>query len=169
MGPLVIAWFKVPWEAGIIRVADEFLLKRKRKKKEQKNEWNGGRKQRKKGPRKEKGDPRVLRARYVRVRKWTERIKKEKEKKNELSLYIYPRMIKHMYIAVVCASSLFRWKWKLRTVQLLPSLIVYLCRKGNDIEFVYIYIFIYTKKISSNHLFLLFSTLFFFLFLFLIN
>lgn len=146
MGPLVIAWLKVPWEAGIIRVADEFLLKRKRKKKEQKNEWNGGRKERKKGPRKEKGDPRVLRARYVRVRKWTERIKKEKEKKNELSLYIYPRMIKHMYIAVVCASSLFRWKWKLRTVQLLPSLIVYLCRKGNDIEFVYIYIYIYIHK-----------------------
>lgn len=132
----------VPWEAGIIRVADEFLLKRRRRKKKRNRktgETVGGRGE-KKGLEKRKGiHTRVSCS--IRVRKWTERIKRKKKKekkKNTNYLYIFILAWSNtctVYGIVVCASSLFRWKWKLRTVQLLPSLIVYLCRKGNDIEF----------------------------------
>lgn len=134
----------VPWEAGIIRVADEFLLKirRRKKKEEQKNGWNGGRKGRKKGPRKEKGDPHACFVldtyAYENERNGLKGKKKKEKKKNTNYLYIFILAWSNtctVYGIVVCASSLFRWKWKLRTVQLLPSLIVYLCRKGNDIEF----------------------------------
>lgn len=162
MGPLVIAWFKVPWEAGIIRVADEFLLKRKRKKKEQKNEWNGGRKERKKGPRKEKGDPRVLRARYVRVRKWTERIKKEKEKKTNY-LYIFILAWSNTCISQSCV----RPRYFGESESCVPSNFfpvwscIFVERETILNSCIYIYIYIHKKNILESSFSSFFNTFLF--------
>lgn len=162
MGPLVIAWLKVPWEAGIIRVADEFLLKRKRKKKEQKNEWNGGRKERKKGPRKEKGDPRVLRARYVRVRKWTERIKKEKEKKTNY-LYIFILAWSNTCISQSCV----RPRYFGESESCVPSNFfpvwscIFVERETILNSCIYIYIYIHKKNILESSFSSFFNTFLF--------
>lgn len=162
MWPLVIAWFKVPWEAGIIRVADEFLLKRKRKKKEQKNEWNGGRKERKKGPRKEKGDPRVLRARYVRVRKWTERIKKEKEKKTNY-LYIFILAWSNTCISQSCV----RPRYFGESESCVPSNFfpvwscIFVERETILNSCIYIYIYIHKKNILESSFSSFFNTFLF--------
>ena len=125
--------------SGRRRISLEKKKKKKRGTEKRVKRWEEGEKKR--ASKRERGSTRVFRARYVRVRKWTERIKRKKKKekkKNTNYLYIFILAWSNtctMYRIVVCASSLFRWKWKLRTVQLLPSLIVYLCRKGNDIEF----------------------------------
>lgn len=162
MWPLVIAWFKVLWEAGIIRVADEFLLKRKRKKKEQKNEWNGGRKERKKGPRKEKGDPRVLRARYVRVRKWTERIKKEKEKKTNY-LYIFILAWSNTCISQSCV----RPRYFGESESCVPSNFfpvwscIFVERETILNSCIYIYIYIHKKNILESSFSSFFNTFLF--------
>ena len=139
--------------------------------------WEEGEKKR--ASKRERGSTRVFRARYVRVRKWTERIKrkkkKRKEKKHELSLYIYPRMIKHMYgvwysrVCVLVISVKVKVAYRPTSSQ---SDRVSLS-KGKRywiqrIKYIYIYIYIYTKK-YLRIIFFLFVRHFFFFFFFLIN